>query len=96
VNRGREQRRQAAEERQARYRLRQVQKACVHKLETEIAELERRQAALTAELEHPDTYQTPGRAAQVNRELPPVLERLEELTAEWEAEASKLAELEAD
>jgi hypothetical protein len=47
VNRVREQRRVAAEERQVRYRLRQAQKARVHKLETEIAHLERRQAELT-------------------------------------------------
>jgi ATP-binding cassette subfamily F protein 3 len=47
-------------------------------------------------LEDPNTYQTTGRAAQINRELPTVLQRLQELTAEWESEASKLAELEAD
>jgi ATP-binding cassette subfamily F protein 3 len=93
-NKAREQKRLEAELRQNRYRERQAQKQIVQRLEQEIAQFERRQAELTAELENPDTYQTSGRAAQINRELLDVLARLQELTGEWETAASKLSEME--
>lgn len=94
VNKAREQRRLAAEERQARSRQRRAHQESVQELEKEIADLERRQAELTAELENPVTYESPGRAAEINRELPQVLRRLQVLTKEWEGAASKLVELE--
>jgi hypothetical protein len=43
------------------------------------------------ELELPATYEKPGRAAQVNREMVHVQERLAELNPAWEAEAGKLS-----
>lgn len=94
ANKAREQKRLEAEQRQIRFRERKAQEAVVSELEDEIAGLEQRQTALTAELENPKTYETPGRAAEVNRELPSVIERLHELTAQWEAAAAKLAEFE--
>ena len=42
-----------------------------------------------------ETYQMPGRAMQINRELVEVQERLEELNPAWEKQAAALAELDA-
>ena len=68
-----------------------AQQQIVHKLEKEIQELEAKQAELTAELEKPETYEKPGRAQEINRELAHVQERLAQATPEWEAAESKLA-----
>jgi ATP-binding cassette subfamily F protein 3 len=91
----REQKRLEAEQRQARYRARKRQQDVVDALEAEISSLEQRQASLTAELERSDTYATPGRGAEVTRELASVVQSLKEATAQWEIAASKLAELES-
>jgi ATP-binding cassette, subfamily F, member 3 len=90
ANRSKEQKRIEAEQRQARSRARKDQQQFVHRLEKEIAELEQKQTELTAELEKPETYHTPGRPTEINRELMHVQERLAALTPEWEAAASKL------
>ncbi len=90
-----DQKRQEAEQRQARSRRRKAQQEIVSRLEVEIAELERRQTELTADLEKAETYEKPGAALQVNRHLSAVMEDLERLTGEWEQAASKLAELDA-
>jgi ATP-binding cassette subfamily F protein 3 len=90
-----EQRRLDAEARNARSRDRRAQKEIVNRLEKEIHELEARQAELTAELENPETYEDSRRAVEVNRELLDLVDRLGEITPEWEAEATKLAEMEA-
>lgn len=92
----REQKRLEAEQRQARSRVRKEQQQVVHRLEKEIAELEKRQVELTADLENPETYQKPGRAGEINRELAGILKSLEARTAEWESEASRLSELETN
>lgn len=92
----REQKRLAAEQRQARSRERRDQKGIVQRLEEEIHQLETQQAELTAALENPESYQQSGRALEINRELSSVMERLATATAEWETAASKLAALEAD
>ncbi|HZV35482.1 MAG TPA: ABC-F family ATP-binding cassette domain-containing protein, partial [Verrucomicrobiae bacterium] len=89
-----EQKRLEAEQRQARSRARKEQQQFVHRLEKEIGELEQKQKELTAELEKPETYQQPGRAMEINRELIYAQERLAELTPEWEAAAHKLAGIE--
>jgi ATP-binding cassette subfamily F protein 3 len=90
-----DQKRLEAEQRQARSRERKVQQQTVHRLEKEIAELEVRQTELTAELEKSETYEKPGVALQINRDLSAVVEDLKRLTGEWEQVASKLAELDA-
>jgi len=90
-----EQKRVEAERRQVRSRHRQAQREKVQELETEIHQLEARQAELVAELEQRETYETPGRATQVNRELLEVQDRLEVLNPQWEAEATRLAELDS-
>jgi ATP-binding cassette subfamily F protein 3 len=89
-----EQKRLEAEQRQARSRAKKEQQQLVHNLEKEIGELEEKQGELTVELEKPETYQQPGRAMEINRELIYVQERLAELTPEWEAAAVKLGTME--
>jgi ATP-binding cassette, subfamily F, member 3 len=86
-----EQKRLEAQQRQARSGEKKAQQQLVHKLEKEIQELEAKQVELTAELENPETYNKPGRAQEINRELAHVQERLAKATPEWEAAESKLA-----
>jgi ATP-binding cassette subfamily F protein 3 len=90
-----EQKRREAEERQSRSGGRKNQQQLVYKLEKQIETLEHKQTELTVELEKPETYNTPGRAAQINRELVAVQRELEELTPQWEQASSKLAEIDA-
>jgi ATP-binding cassette subfamily F protein 3 len=86
-----EQKRLEAQQRQARSGEKKAQQQLVHKLEKEIQELEAKQVELTAELENPETYNKPGRAQEINRELAHVQERLAAATPEWEAAESRLA-----
>jgi ATP-binding cassette subfamily F protein 3 len=86
-----EQKRLEARQRQARSGEKKAQQQLVHKLEKEIQELEAKQVELTAELENQETYNKPGRAQEINRELAHVQERLAAATPEWEAAESKLA-----
>jgi ATP-binding cassette subfamily F protein 3 len=88
-----DQKRQEAEKRQARSRGRKAQQQIVHRLEKEIQELEARQAELVAELEKQETYEKPGRAQELNRDLMDVQHRLAELNPEWEQQATRLAAL---
>jgi ATP-binding cassette, subfamily F, member 3 len=62
--------------------------------EEEVSKLEAKQNELTAELEAPETYSTPGRAQHLNRELSAVVDLLGAATAAWEKAAGELAELE--
>ena len=66
----------------------------MHQLEKEIQALEARQAEMVAELEKQETYEKPGRAQAINRELVDVQHRLAELNPEWEQQATRLAALE--
>jgi ATP-binding cassette subfamily F protein 3 len=91
-----EQKRLEAEQRQARSNKRKGQQQLVHKLEKQVAELEQRQTELTADLEKQETYDTPGRAMQINRELVEVQEQLSEATQHWEKAATKLAAIDAE
>jgi ATP-binding cassette, subfamily F, member 3 len=91
--RSKEQKRLEAEQRQARSRARKEQQQLVESLEREISGLEDKQKELTAELEKPETYQQPGRAMEINRELIYAQDRLAELTPEWEAAARKLEDV---
>jgi ATP-binding cassette subfamily F protein 3 len=85
-----EQKRLEAEARQAKARERRELQKHVHELEKEIAALEAQEKELVAELEHPDTYNIPGRAVAVNRDLMDLHERLPKLHADWEAAAHRL------
>jgi ATP-binding cassette subfamily F protein 3 len=66
----------------------------VGKLEQRVSELEAKQNEVTAELEKPETYTQPGRAQHLNRELSATVDLLAAATAEWEAAATRLGELE--
>lgn len=89
-----EQKRQEAEERQVRYRQRKAQQEVVTRIETEISELEARHAVLVKDLEDPSTYERPGAAVELNREVVAIQDRLAELTPQWEEAATRLAALE--
>jgi ATP-binding cassette subfamily F protein 3 len=91
----RERKRLEAEARQARSRKRQALQHTVRELEKEIARLEQLQKDFTVELENPETYQKPGRAVAVNRELSAVVEDLARTVADWEQAASRLSELDS-
>ncbi len=66
----------------------------VGKLEQSVSELEAKQAELTAALEAPETYSTPGKAQHLNRELSSIVDQITHATEAWEQSASRLAELE--
>ena len=89
-----EQKRLEAEQRKALARDRRERQQLVQLLEKEIHALETRVVELTAELEKPETYQTPGRPMQLNRDLATAQDDLEKRTADWEAAATRLADLE--
>ena len=90
-----EQKRIEAEQRQARSGKRKGQQQLVYQLEKKIQELEQHQTELTAELEKQETYDNPGRAVVVNRDLVAVQEDLAKATAAWEAAEIKLAAIDA-
>ncbi|MBE7500116.1 MAG: ABC-F family ATP-binding cassette domain-containing protein [Verrucomicrobiales bacterium] len=87
-----EQRRLAAEARQAQSRLKREVQQQVKALEDEIAALEVREKELVAELESPATYAERGRAVEINRELAELHERLPGLHTAWEEAATRLLE----
>jgi ATP-binding cassette subfamily F protein 3 len=89
-----DQKRLEAEQRQSRSRERKAQQQVVHRLEKEIQGLEASQAELVAELEKQETYDHPGRAQEINRDLMDVQHRLAELNPQWEQQATRLAALE--
>ncbi len=70
------------------------QRRQVAALEADILRLEERQGSLTAELERPETYSTPGRVVAVNGELAQVQTELSAKINAWEAAASRLSRLE--
>jgi ATP-binding cassette subfamily F protein 3 len=63
-------------------------------LEEKVSQLETKQNELTAELEAPETYNSPGKAQHLNRELSVLVDQLQAATTAWEVAAAKLAELE--
>jgi ATP-binding cassette subfamily F protein 3 len=89
-----EQKRLEAQQRQARSGARKTAQQKVHHLEKEIQILEARQKEIVAELERPETYEKPGHAVRLNRELTDIQHRLGTLTPEWETAAGQLAALE--
>lgn len=63
-------------------------------LEGKVVQLETKQNELTAALEAPETYTSPGKAQHLNRELTVVVDQLAAATKAWETAASRLVELE--
>lgn len=80
----REQKRIEAEERQARSRVLKEHQHKVSTLEARILSLELQQKKLAGQLEDPATYESPGTAFELNRELSGVTTQLERVTMEWE------------
>jgi len=78
-----EQKRQEAEERNARSRIRKEHEHKIATVEARIVSLELQQKKLVAQLEDPATYTSAGAAFELNRELLGVSELLESLTREW-------------
>jgi ATP-binding cassette subfamily F protein 3 len=89
-----DQKRLEAAQRQVRSKHRKAQEEKVRHLEKEIQGLEARQAELIAELEKSETYEKPGAAVGVNRELVGIQEQLAKLTPEWEQAATRLTAME--
>ena len=92
----REQKARDSATRQSRGRERRETQQLVETLEREIARLEKTQLELTAELEQPATYDNPGRAVEINRQLTGITEALEQSVPAWEQAAARLAVLPAD
>ena len=65
----------------------------VKRLEKEIQTAEAKITDLTQELEKPETYDNPGLAMSINRELTALQTTLDCLTPEWELAADKLEKL---
>jgi ATP-binding cassette, subfamily F, member 3 len=91
-----EQRRIAAEQRQARSRKKREIQERLAATEKEITELETREKELTAELEKPETYAAGGQAARINRELMEIHDGLARANAEWEKTGTELAQFEGE
>jgi len=89
-----EQKRLEADSRVARTAAAKKLRTEVGKLEQQVSELEAKQNELTAQLEAPETYQQPGQALHLNRELTAIVAQLQDATQEWEAAAGRLTELE--
>ena len=66
----------------------------VGRLEKAVSELEAKQAELTAALEAPESYSTPGKAQHLNRELSSIVDQITQATEAWEESATRLADLE--
>jgi ATP-binding cassette subfamily F protein 3 len=63
-------------------------------LEEKVSQLETKQNELTAQLEAPETYSSPGKAQHLNRELSAIVDQLAAATKSWEVAAGKLSEME--
>ncbi len=66
----------------------------VGQLEKRVAELEAKQAEITAALEDPATYADKGKFHHLNKELSVIVDQITTATAEWENAATKLTEAE--
>ncbi|HEY4248414.1 MAG TPA: ABC-F family ATP-binding cassette domain-containing protein [Lacunisphaera sp.] len=63
-------------------------------LEEKVSQLETKQNELTSQLEAPETYNSPGKAQHLNRELSAIVDQLAAATKSWEVAAGKLSEME--
>ena len=85
------QRRLDAETRQACSKRRREHEKKRASLEADIERFETHQKTLTAQLENPVTYTTPGKPMELNRELTQLVESLKILYAEWDQVAASEA-----
>jgi len=89
----REQKRRDSETRKALAQKQREAQKLADTLEAEITRLEKIQFELAAELELTETYEKPGRAVEVNRQLTGIADALARTVPEWEAAASRMDEL---
>lgn len=73
-----------------------AQRKLVSGIEADIARLEERQAALTQELQRPETYTEAGRAVALNTEMRQIATEIGAKTTAWEAAAGRLEYLERE
>ncbi|MBL9174801.1 MAG: ABC-F family ATP-binding cassette domain-containing protein [Verrucomicrobiales bacterium] len=73
-----------------------AQRKLVSGIEADIARLEERQAALTQELQRPETYTEPGRAVALNTEMRQIAAEIGAKTTAWESAAGRLEYLERE
>ncbi|MEI6807147.1 MAG: ATP-binding cassette domain-containing protein [bacterium] len=85
-----EQKRNEAEARNAKFRERRTLQKAVDTLEKEVARLEALQKAQTAALEDPDIYKDTGRAVSLNRDLTHTVDALAKANSDWEKAATRL------
>ncbi len=90
-----QQKRAEAEARQAKSRAKKELQEEVRRLEQEVFRLEAEEKAIAGKLEDPATYEDPSLAMNLNREMMGVAETLGRMTADWEAAAGKMAEIES-
>ncbi|HEX4822845.1 MAG TPA: ABC-F family ATP-binding cassette domain-containing protein [Candidatus Polarisedimenticolaceae bacterium] len=81
--------RQEAEERNRRYRLRKSHEEKIGPVESEIDRLETRTRAIDTLQADPDLYRDPERAREIGREKVEIADRLTELYATWERLAAE-------
>ncbi|MEI6972277.1 MAG: ABC-F family ATP-binding cassette domain-containing protein [bacterium] len=89
-----EQKRNEAEARNAKFQERRTLQKAVSTLEKEIARLEAQQVAQTAALENPETYKDAGRAISLNHDLTHTVAELARANARWEEAATRLGQAE--
>lgn len=88
-----EQKRLEAEERKREISSKKQWKREIATLEAKVAELEKRQTELAAQLESPETYDDSAKAVAVNRELTQVTQDLERFTEKWEGLTATAGEI---
>ncbi|RYD35591.1 MAG: ABC transporter ATP-binding protein [Verrucomicrobiaceae bacterium] len=81
--------------REAALTARRTLKKSISDMEDLIETLEKKQAALALELEHPATYDNPSKAMRLNRELLGVQDSITRTTAAWEKALEELSVMEA-
>ena len=90
----REEKKAENQRREAALATKRALKKSIADMETTITGLEKKQAALAQDLEHPSTYANPNKAMQLNRELMGVQNSLATTTAAWEKALEHLAGME--
>lgn len=88
-----EKRRQEAEARQRKYKLKQTLEKKFTDIEHRIQILEKEEAALLAELEEEETYKKGNRVTEINMRMRAIHELLPALHQEWESIGLELSEL---
>jgi ATP-binding cassette subfamily F protein 3 len=86
----REARKREAAERTARAKARRERENALAEAEARVAQLEARQAELVAALEDPKSYDDPGLALRLNRELNDLSREIASATEHWEGLASEI------